>query len=120
MSIDKSFNNSPYWSHVNKKGHEDSDRPFEDVRANPDGLSEASAPWLPRYTEVQQAKLAAIQDSFSSLTDTERRIIVLIYTENLTQKEIGKRLKLSQQMVSKELNRARKKIKKIYGSKGAF
>lgn len=112
MRADKSFNNSPYWSHVNKNARED-DRPQEETRANPDNLSETKTPWLPRYSEAQQEKLAAIQDSFSVLTDIERRVIVLIYTEALSQAEIGRRLKMSRQMIGKHINNARRKIKKV-------
>lgn len=104
-----------YWTWLSRKqgkGEDDIDEPID---ANPDGLSEDATPWLPRWTEVQREKLAAIQDSFNVLSDTQRRIIVMIYTENLTQTEIGKRLGISQQMVSKEVKKASSIIKKIFG-----
>lgn len=113
-NIGRGPESSVYWGHVLKNAESDGERALEHPRSNPDQVLDAVTPWEPRYTEVQKDKLAAIQESFSVLTDQERRVIVLIYTENLTQEEIAGRLKISQARVSYVLKSARNKIQKIY------
>ena len=86
----------------------------ESSESNPDQLQDNETFWLPRYTNSQREKLEIIQQSLSKLSPLERKIIMLIYTENLDNQQIAFRLKKHINTVATTLNRAKEKIKKFY------
>ena len=84
----------------------------------PSGGDEESSSVIDSYRSDDEDLLAAndrlvLADAMRKLSDSERELLTMYYTENRTQKEIGERLGVSQVQVSRMLRRAEAHLRKL-------
>lgn len=64
-----------------------------------------------RLTEEQREVIEVIRDGFSKLSEMQKRVILLMVDQDLSERKVAKMLGIGYPTVLNHLNRARKKLK---------
>lgn len=86
--------------------------------ANDEGDDSDSREWLDQFAEVENARLSGeqlelvelLREGFSSLSDMQKRVLMLMVDQNCTQRKAAKILGIHHATLINHLNRARKKL----------
>lgn len=118
---DERFSSKSYTDWRAAKTTEDntSKLPKEDPRAEPDTLPESAGVWYPSLNERQEDQLDSIEEAWESLTEREKRAVVLA-TEGLTLAKIAERLRIKLTGADSLIRRARAKIQNFHRRKSAI
>lgn len=119
---DERFSSKSYtdWRAFNITKKVDEDEPiWSDPRAEPDILPENAGVWYPSLNERQEDQLDSIEEAWESLTEREKRAVVLA-TEGLSLKRIADRLGIELKGADSLIRRARQKVKNFHRRKSAI
>ena len=64
-----------------------------------------------RLSEDQQEVIEVMREGFNSLSDMQKRVIMLMVDQNMSERKVAKTLGIGYPTVLNHLNRARKKLK---------
>lgn len=99
-----------YWDHTfTHNKYNEAGEVQESIRANPDSLSENALDAFQRGPNSRKAT-NILEDAVETLTDKQRSVYVAVYRDGRAQAGVADEMGLTQQAVSRILNRALKSI----------
>ena len=112
---------SPYWQFLDKLANKNGERGAngaiefpEPPEANPDVLSEEEGIYSRQLSDEAVFRLDVIKEAMSQLSEQQQRILKLVGEQGRSFDEAATVLGVSKGTVQQQLNRARKKIEKLY------